>query len=486
MPRWNARIPILAALALVLLCPAGRADESSSTSAKEAAKEEPKTVEATKGPFTAYLEAQGAVEPIETVEVLYKPEAYGGELEVVESSGEGPVQAGQVLVRFKTEKIDEQLESAEADLAIARANWQRLVEEGKRTAEGAAVALAQATADKSRADEALRKWKEVEKPLRIQEAEHDMKWTENWISDQTEELAQLEKMYKADDITEETEEIVLKRSRRSLEMSKKSQGFQRQHHALLLEVTIPREEESLVLSQRRAAVDWDRVQATTPPSLEKSAREQAKAEIDLRRQEESFAKLKKDREGLVVKAPTAGYAVPGTFARGKWSGVEDMIRGLRPGQKLGANSVLFTIFQPRSLRLRTTVGESDLFKVRPGTTGTASMTAAEDATSPATVTKVARVSSDGQFEVLLDASKLDERAMPGNAVKLKLVVKECPEAVTVPEGAVAKDGEKRLVHVWADGASKPREVKVGATSGGRVEILDGLAGGERILESPPK
>jgi multidrug efflux pump subunit AcrA (membrane-fusion protein) len=69
-------------------------------------------------------------------------------------------------------------------------------------------------------------------------------------------------------------------------------------------------------------------------------------------------------------------------------------------------------------------------------------------------------------------------------VKLTTLDKE--GAVTVPAGAVEKDGDKRFVHLMADGKKERREVEAGETSGGRTEILTGLAEGEKVLESAPK
>jgi cobalt-zinc-cadmium efflux system membrane fusion protein len=57
------------------------------------------------------------------------------------------------------------------------------------------------------------------------------------------------------------------------------------------------------------------------------------------------------------------------------------------------------------------------------------------------------------------------------------------DGVTVPVTAVLiKDGKRRVVYVQrADGRFESRDVRVGAVSGGRVPILEGLQSGERIV-----
>jgi hypothetical protein len=449
------------------------------------AKEAPKTVEVQRGPFTVTLELSGTFEPKGAVEVSYKPQAYGGDLEVVDVAAPGSVVKGQVLVRFKTEKIDEQIQSSEADLVVARANVARQTEESKRQEESSAIALARGQTEKRRADEALKRYREVELPLKKSEWEHSMQGTENFIQDQTEELNQLEKMYKADDLTEATEEIVLRRAQRNLERARRSQQFQKQRHALFLDVEVPNELENLTLGQRKQANDWDKLQATSPLALEQSRLELAKTRLGLERQEQGLQKLRRDRDAMVIVAPEGGTAVPGTFSKGKWGNLEEMGKNLRVGQKVPANQVLFTILRG-GLGVRTEVAEADVLKLREGHTGALVPTAAPDLTIGATVARVARVSSDGNFDVHVDLATGDERLMPGYGCKLKIDVLTKSAALTVPTSAVSKEDDKTFVHVWADGKSTAREVKTGATSGGRTEVLEGVEAGLRVLEAAPK
>ena len=54
----------------------------------------------------------------------------------------------------------------------------------------------------------------MERPFTLKSTEFSLKMTKEKLEYEEEELRQLEKMYKADDITEETEAIVLKRGTR--------------------------------------------------------------------------------------------------------------------------------------------------------------------------------------------------------------------------------------------------------------------------------
>jgi membrane fusion protein, copper/silver efflux system len=57
-----------------------------------------------------------------------------------------------------------------------------------------------------------------------------------------------------------------------------------------------------------------------------------------------------------------------------------------------------------------------------------------------------------------------------------------PEALTVPNEAVLDSGESQYVFVArGSGLVEPRNVRVGASDGERVQILEGLAEGDAVV-----
>jgi Cu(I)/Ag(I) efflux system membrane fusion protein len=58
------------------------------------------------------------------------------------------------------------------------------------------------------------------------------------------------------------------------------------------------------------------------------------------------------------------------------------------------------------------------------------------------------------------------------------------ELLSLPADAVVQTGERNLVFVVADdGALEPRAVTLGGRAGGRIQILRGVAEGERVVSS---
>jgi multidrug efflux pump subunit AcrA (membrane-fusion protein) len=54
-------------------------------------------------------------------------------------------------------------------------------------------------------------------------------------------------------------------------------------------------------------------------------------------------------------------------------------------------------------------------------------------------------------------------------------------AISVSQSAVLDDGGKTIVFVAEGNAYKPRQVQVGIKNGDRVEIIDGLKSGDKVV-----
>jgi multidrug efflux pump subunit AcrA (membrane-fusion protein) len=71
--------------------------------------------------------------------------------------------------------------------------------------------------------------------------------------------------------------------------------------------------------------------------------------------------------------------------------------------------------------------------------------------------------------------------------RARFVIRPQADAVTVPEAAVFRTGvADRVVYVVPEeGEPERRPVTIGLTSGGRTEILEGVAAGDRVRTTKP-
>ncbi|MDT8341130.1 MAG: efflux RND transporter periplasmic adaptor subunit [Longimicrobiales bacterium] len=86
--------------------------------------------------------------------------------------------------------------------------------------------------------------------------------------------------------------------------------------------------------------------------------------------------------------------------------------------------------------------------------------------------------------VRLELENPTGRLRPGMYTQVSLATTQGAPSVVVPRSAVLETGERALVFVeTADGALAPRAVVTGRVSGREVEILEGLAAGERVVSA---
>lgn len=449
-------------------------------------KPQPTSVVAEEGVFGAAVSVDLRLAPIDVVEIQIETKRYGGPFEIVEARSTGVVRAGDTLIRFDPTEIDRQIERERIDLELASTKFEDAEVNYAQTMDKLRLGVEEAQRGERIAREELERWLKVERDLRIQEAEQGLEWSRDGIQNQEEELAQLEKMYQEDELTEETEEIVLRRTRRSLERSRRSLAFRETRHAWFLETVLPREDENLKTALAKAVLKLERETKTL--ELEKRAADlgRSKARLDLDAKKRALAELEEDREQMALKAPRDGMCVAGSFSGGKWQGIGEGETAYEAGDKVKANQVLYTLFTPDHLRLVGTVGQDDLDDVVAGQPVWFENSVAADEMFRAEVERVARFPRDDKYEVWMRLDRGDARFQAGQKVKATVLGKTAPVAVHVPVKAVAREGKKAWVHVATDEGFLWREVETGDTIGDRIAVKKGLAAGERVQAEAPK
>jgi multidrug efflux pump subunit AcrA (membrane-fusion protein) len=479
--------PAMATTCVVLMATGGSADD-------KPAEKKPGTAKAEKGPIKVEATLKGTVEAERAAEVMIKLKAWSGPMTVEEALAHGTkVKKGDVLVRIDREKIDKALKDLEYERALAELAFKQAEEELPVLEKLTPIELADAERAKSLADEDLKYFLEVGRPQSRRSAEFSVASMEHYLEYAKEELNQLQKMYRSKDLTEETEEMILKRQRHQVEMAEfqvKNAEINRDH---TLKVVLPRQEHDSRESAVRKGLDLEKARSTLPLTLNQKRRSLAKMQHETAKAAERQADLEADREAMVVRAPADGVVYYGRCVQGQWPATSGMAGKLQKGGTLSAEEVFMTVVSPRPAFVRASVEEKDLHSLRAGLAGKAVPAGYPDLSLPSRLVRVGNVpqgpgSFEARIEVELGATEADD-VTPGMACSVKLVAYRKDDALTVPEGAVFaddKDDDVRVVYLSRKG-EKPekRRVKVGKSAGGRTEILDGLADGDEILTSKP-
>jgi RND family efflux transporter MFP subunit len=471
------------------------ADDPPKDKPKEAKKEKadagPKapTAKAEKGPLTAAVVLKGVVEAESAAEVLVRPKAWAGPLLVKKAVPHGtPVKAGEVVVEFDAEKLEQAVKDARqdrelADLSIRMAELELPILEKQLPLD-----LAAAEREAKNAADDLKKFLEVDKPLSLEAADFALKSSEFYLEQARDELKQLEKMYKDKDLTEETETMILKRYKQSVEQAEFSLKQSRNRTRQTKEVDLPRREVTATEAAKKAELALAKARETQPLAvrqkrlgLEKMKYEQAKAK-------DRLADLEKDLAAMTVKAPADGLAYHGKYVRGQWT-TPGGPAGLAAGGMVQPGDIFLTVVDPGKVAVRADADEKERAKLKAGQAAKFSPTADPDQKLPGKVAAVAAAPLGGRFEVKVTLDGQADGLVPGTTGSVRVVTGKKDAAVTVPASAVFSDddGDGKYVYRPAADGAKPKKqpVTVGLTAGDKVEITGGLAEGDEILTAKP-
>lgn len=470
-----------------------KADKAEKKDEKKPAAAAPATKTVEKGPFRIVVELEGVFEGERAYEILLSPEEWS-KLTVLSAAPHGiHVRKGGVILEFETDKLDRVIADLRAEGKLSEVAVHQAEEHLQVLEKITPMNLESSRRAAKVAEEDREFFFRVARPLSLKAVEFGLKMAKAMREYQEEEMRQLEKMYKADDITEETEEIVLKRARDALERAKFAAEVAEINHDFAMRFAIPRNEEQVKESTRRSVLEWEKNEAELPLALHKQSLELEKLRQERRKSEEKLEKLLADRERMTVRSPADGIVYYGRLTRGTPADTAAMENMLRPHGTVPPNQVVMTVVSPRPMCIRATVPEKYLHDLRPGLKGTAGPTGYPDLRLPVEVDRVGDIpiapeKFDGWLTVHLKGkSKL---LMPGMTCKVKLVPYFKRDAICVPPKVIVTDeldDRKQSVEVLGeDGKPKTRPVTVGRRTDNQVEILKGLKEGEKVVLEPSK
>ncbi len=298
------------------------------------------------------------------------------------------VRKGQNLVWFETEDVDKKIKEAEIDLRLAKLTLEDDEFSYKQFIETQTLDREAAERSRKYAQQDYDNFVQVDRERDRLAAEFNLQSSRDSLENVMEELAQLEQMYKEDDLTEESEEIVLKRAKRSVETAQYRLDNAEIASSRTISQSIPRSEaqheETLAkaeLSHKKALRELN------------SARQRREIEISRKRdgfkdQEKKLAELKAERKRVVLTSPIDGIVFHGELLRGK---LGDKPSIFESGSKVTAQQVVATVVSPAKLQVRVDLDEKNLAVVTAGATCNVYMTAFADYEATGTVKSVATV-----------------------------------------------------------------------------------------------
>ncbi len=390
----------------------------------------------------------------------------------------------QPLLVIETEDIDEKLtdtrqaiatetlELANAELALA--TLEKTVPEQlarlKRNADEAAEKLAYFT--------------ETSRAISEESADFGLRQTEEMLASYEEELKQLLQMYEADDITEDTEEIILKKQQFAVERAKFSLKREILDHKRTKEITIPRQEIKLIESRDDTALALATGSKDLPRSIELKKIETAGLKTSLARNKKALADLEADRKLFEIKAPADGTFYYGSIEDGKWI-TGDLIKSLTPGGDAPVGKTFATFIpSPANLVVQAFLDQATSQALAVGAKGTATLTGRSGVTIPVTLQTISSTPGVEKTHPAVFAAEWPEGLGPvaGQTLEINLVSYASENAIAIPTKALSYGPQGWTAEVkLADAKTEKRPVTRGKSSAEETEITTGLEAGQVIV-----
>lgn len=161
-------------------------------------------------------------------------------------------------------------------------------------------------------------------------------------------------------------------------------------------------------------------------------------------------------------------------------------RPLYPGEMAAAGTSLLTVMDTSSVIARAHIPQEQAALLKVGDKASITVPGEEDPIEgKVTVVSPALDPNSTTVEVWVQAKNPKGRLRPGTSVQISMLSRAIPDSVVIPVAAVliAPDGGSYVMLAGPDNRAHQKTVKTGIRQGDEVQILDGVAEGDRVVAS---
>ncbi|MBI3349997.1 MAG: efflux RND transporter periplasmic adaptor subunit [Burkholderiales bacterium] len=228
-------------------------------------------------------------------------------------------------------------------------------------------------------------------------------------------------------------------------------------------------------------------QATAANEAEKAETDLAKLEADIRGQAATLARLQAELDKKKVSLSYTRITAPmdGTVVNLPVQVGQTVI-------SVQITPVILTLADLDTITVRTKVPEADVQAIKVGQAARFSTLSGEGKRYEGKVRVIQpvpeRAGNAVFYNVLFEVDNRDRSLFSDMTVQVDIETGAVKQALTMPIVALGergKDGRFTVQVLDAENKQVPRQVKVGLQDGAKVQVLDGLKAGEKVLLAPP-
>jgi RND family efflux transporter MFP subunit len=194
------------------------------------------------------------------------------------------------------------------------------------------------------------------------------------------------------------------------------------------------------------------------------------------------ARLREQLDGSSIYARRAGLVVYEEYLGGSPR------RKIRVGDRVTASQGIVTIPEVDRMLVEATVTEADLHRIALGQSATIRLEAYPDAVLSGSVVRVgtmARANPDRpiderRFDVVVAITESSSQLRPEMTARIDVALGDRDSVLLIPINAVFESGGVSVVHVIGPSGTETRPVQLGEATEADVEVIAGLAEGERV------
>ena len=435
------------------------------------------TAAAAVGDFDILVTDKGELESAESVQVMCEIEG-GGKITTILAEGT-QVKKGDVVARFDTDALqkginEQEVKWEQAEGKVKAAASELEVQRNKAESEVAKAKLALTLAEidleaylKGEYQVELDKRKgtlEIGKK-ELKEAEDNLEFTRGLVKKGFAQLEQVRVM----ELTHEGKRYAVQQQEADLRV--------------FVEYAKKRKVTELDAKAKEAVRDLERTEKSQAAATEKAKNEVTATRKTADLEKRQFERLKEQLNKCEVKAPGDGIVI---YFKRPW----DESSRIRPGAQVFFQQPIFNLPDLGRMNVKMKIHESVVKRVRPGLTATMKLDALPGKFLHGKVVSVATLAQGDdwrgagvkEYETIVSIAELPKDAglRPGMSSEVKILAKTVPNALTVPVQSVTEARGKHICYVVAGGGVERREVTIGDGNDQLVQILDGLAAGERV------
>lgn len=159
-------------------------------------------------------------------------------------------------------------------------------------------------------------------------------------------------------------------------------------------------------------------------------------------------------------------------------------RSIYPGETAPAGTAILTVMEISEVIAKTHIAQEEAARIKVGDAATISAPGEEKPVEgKVTLVSPALDTSSTTVEVWIQAKNTEARLKPGTSVGVSIIAESIPRAIVIPGSALltSSEGAASVMIFGGDGVAHARPVKAGLREGDKVQILEGLKAGEKVI-----